>query len=96
MLHALDHLDRRVAPHVLRGAAASDLPPIDRLRRIDVPTLVLAWEGDPVHPTSSASTIADAIAGSRLSVATSFDDVRGWPALVASFLGEVAHLADDP
>jgi pimeloyl-ACP methyl ester carboxylesterase len=96
MLHGLDHLDRRVAPHVLRGAAASDLPPIDRLRRIEVPTLVLAWEGDPVHPPSSASAIADAIAGSRLSVAASFDDVRGWPGLVASFLGEVAHLADDP
>jgi pimeloyl-ACP methyl ester carboxylesterase len=75
-----------LVPSVLRGAAKSVLPDDDQLRRIDQPTLILAWDGDPSHPTASAEYLADRIPKSTLEVATVPDEVRGWGRRVASFL----------
>jgi len=74
----------------LRGAAASDLPALDALRALEVPALILAWDGDPSHPVSTAEEIHGALAGSQLFVAESLDAVRQWPPYVRAFLDEVA------
>jgi len=37
-----------------RGAATADLPSQAALSTLDIPTLVLAWSGDPGHPVSTA------------------------------------------
>ena len=51
---------------VLRGAAASDLPPIEALAGVRAPTLVLASPDDPGHPLSTAERVASAIPGAKL------------------------------
>jgi pimeloyl-ACP methyl ester carboxylesterase len=79
-------LDRAVVPHVLRGAAASDLPPAAALAAVEVPALVLAWEGDPTHPTSTAQMLAANLPRAELHVASDAAAVRGWPDLVDAFL----------
>jgi len=74
-------------PFVLRGAAASDLPPPEAVATIPRPALVLAWAGDPGHPVSTAERLAELLPHAELHVATRIRHVLGWPAQVATFLG---------
>jgi len=73
-------------PSVLRGAAVSDLPPLDVLARLSLPVLLLPWVGDATHPLSTAETLAATLPDARMQVAESVADVERWPALVADFL----------
>lgn len=73
-------------PYVLRGAAASDLPAAEAVRRITQPTLVLAWDTDPGHPVSTAERLAELLPDAELQVATTLDHIRAWPKLAADFL----------
>ena len=85
-LRHLGSADRRVVAAVLRGAAQSDLPPIEALAARRVPALVLAWKGDRSHPVSTATKLARALPDAELHVARGAGDVRRWSALVAEFL----------
>lgn len=83
--------DARVLPSVYRGAADSDLPEPDALRDVDLPALILAWEGDPVHPVSTAEELSSLLRGSELHVAADLDSVRrSWPEIVRRFLTRFA------
>ena len=73
-------------PSVLRGAAASDLPAPEAVAVLAHPTLVLAWTGDPGHPESTATRLAELLPAAELHVATRIREVLGWPAQVAAFL----------
>jgi len=86
---AIDAMDPALLPHVFRGAAASDLPGLDVLAAIAVPTLVLAWSGDPGHPESTARALAETIPGATLSVARDLGAVLGWVDEVAAFLTDL-------
>jgi 3-oxoadipate enol-lactonase len=77
-------------PTVLRGAASTDLPDVAALRRIPVPSLVLAWVGDPAHPLSTAELLRDVLPGTRMVIARSPREVLAWPGLVAE------HVARTP
>ena len=74
-------------PSVLRGAAASDLPPTDAIARLDHRSLVLAWVGDPGHPESTAERLHELLPNSELLVARKLDDLFTWSATIADFLG---------
>lgn len=73
-------------PTVFRGAASTDLPPLDLIAGIAQPTLVLAWATDPGHPVSTAEALAGAITGSTLHVSETSADIRTWGARAADFL----------
>jgi pimeloyl-ACP methyl ester carboxylesterase len=73
-------------PAVLRGAATSDLPPLDAVRAVDVPVLILAWVGDPGHPLSTAELLAATLPHAELHVARDLGDVLGWTDRVEQFL----------
>lgn len=77
-------------PTVLRGAAATDLPGAGELRAVAVPTLVLAWVGDPAHPLSTAERLRELIPGSVLSIARSPHEVLAWPGLCAEHVAACA------
>ena len=79
-------MDEELLPAILRGAAASDLPSRRDVRTIIVPTLILAWDGDPAHPLSTAEELADLMVQAELRVADDLDQVRAWPLLVRDFL----------
>jgi len=74
---------------LLRGVGPSDLPPKDAIAGITAPTLILAWEGDPVHPESTAETLTGLIADTETHVAPSLREVMGWRDLIAAFLDRV-------
>ena len=73
-------------PTVLRGAAASDLPSPEAIAGIALPTLVLAWDGDPGHPVATAERLHGLIAGAQLHVATTSDELQTWGERAARFL----------
>lgn len=83
----LARMDEKVVPAILRGAAFSDLPARDEIRNVIVPTLILAWDGDPDHPVSTAEALSELMVLSELHVAKSLDDVREWPGTVRDFVG---------
>jgi pimeloyl-ACP methyl ester carboxylesterase len=74
---------------VLRGAATSNLPPRDEVASITCPVLVLAWEDDPGHPLSTASSLHELLPASQLVVARSFEEAAAWPSAVSDFLSSV-------
>lgn len=83
-------IDPDLLPTVLRGAAASDLPPTDVLARLGMPALVLAWDTDPGHPVATAEVLAEVLPDARLHVAGSLAEVGGWPRIVRTFLAALA------
>lgn len=70
-------------PTILRGAAATDFPARKAVAGIHIPTLILAWSGDPSHPLRTATRLHENIEGSRLVVARSPYGVMAWPGLFA-------------
>jgi pimeloyl-ACP methyl ester carboxylesterase len=91
--HDVSH---RSPPHLappLRGAAMSDLPSVEDIARIEVPTLVLAWRGDRSHPLSVAHTLESAMPRADLVIAEG-GDLSTWPTRVADFAAHVAATND--
>jgi len=72
---------------VLRGAAASDLPPPEKIAQLNQPALILAWDTDPAHPISTAEHLAEMLPRADLHVARTLRQVREWPRLVSGFVG---------
>ncbi|MET8680779.1 alpha/beta fold hydrolase [Streptomyces sp. NPDC004647] len=75
-----------VLPAILRGLARSDLPPPSAVAGLPLPTLVLAWAGDPGHPVSTAEALAGLMPYAELHVSRTRADIRGWGERIASFL----------
>lgn len=69
-------------PSLFRGAAASDLPALGEIARIDVPVTVLAWIDDPSHPVSTAEDLSRTLPRATLSVARTPQDVQEWPSVL--------------
>lgn len=70
----------------LEGAARSDLPDPERLATIGVPTLILAWEGDPGHPVATARRLAGILPAAELVVAADLQEVAHWTGHLRRFL----------
>ncbi|MFG3253191.1 alpha/beta fold hydrolase [Streptomyces sp. NPDC048172] len=73
-------------PHALRGVAASDLPSPEEIATVRQPTLVLAWDADPLHPVSTAERLHGLLPDAELHVSRSVADVQGWTRRIAEFL----------
>jgi pimeloyl-ACP methyl ester carboxylesterase len=85
MLDGLKSMKRQTLHQLFTAAADNDLPTIEQLTSIDVPTLILAWEGDDAHPVESAITLQKTLPHATLHIASSMDDVNDWPALISEF-----------
>ena len=70
-------------PSLLRGAALTDLPSAQVVARVAVPTHILAWHDDPTHPLSTATALHELLPGSTLRVASTAQEVAGWPGLLS-------------
>ena len=79
-------VDEGLLPDVMRGAAASDLPPPEQIAGIREPTLILAWDGDPGHPVATADRLHDLIPGSALHIARTPAELRTWGERTVEFL----------
>lgn len=86
LVRHLARADERAVAAALSGAAQSDLPAAAELARIQAPTLILAWRGDPIHPISTAERLAEVMPDAELVVAGSLAEIRAWPARLQAFL----------
>lgn len=85
-------LDAMTFPSVLRGAAASDLPALEAVAAITVPTLILAWTGDETHPVSTAERLAELLPHAALEVADDLRSILRWSQRVVDFVAALpAH-----
>lgn len=74
---------------VFRGSTVADLPTRQAVASIEVPTLILAWTGDPAHPTTTAEELSGLISTSELSVASTAEELAQWTDQVDSFVKSV-------
>ena len=80
-------------PTVFRGAAGNDLPSRERIAALGerrIPTLILAWIGDPAHPVAVAEELHALLPGSQLVTAYSPQDVARWPDTIGAFIHTAA------
>ncbi|MCW3158718.1 alpha/beta fold hydrolase [Micropruina sonneratiae] len=80
---SLPSVEESLLPSVMRGAATSNLPPLQEVAELAVPTLILGWADDPSHPVRTAELLHAAIANSRRVVARTPYGIMAWPALFA-------------
>ncbi|RKE22452.1 alpha/beta fold hydrolase [Streptomyces sp. TLI_171] len=81
-------LPEALLPAALRAAADADLPTPETLRTLPHPVLLLAWPTDPVHPLSTAHTLAAHLPAARLHISNTLAEVRNWGRMAARFLAE--------
>ena len=72
--------------HVLRGATRANLPERDAIATLTVPTLILAWTGDPIHPVTTADELARLLPHAEVHVASTRAEVDAWTDHLAAFL----------
>lgn len=75
---------------VMRGATKANLPDRADIATIDVPTLILAWTGDPVHPVATAQALASLLPEAELHVASTAAELSTWTELTDAFLRRIA------
>ncbi len=77
--------------NLFRGAALTNLPPREAFQALaDIPTLLLAWTGDPAHPVSTAEELHRLLPRSQLVVAQNTGEFATLPQRMRDFLGTVA------
>ena len=67
------------------GAARSNLPSPEELARLQTPTLILAYPGDPLRPVGTAVRVARALPNAELVIADRQSDVAEWTDRIREF-----------
>jgi pimeloyl-ACP methyl ester carboxylesterase len=89
VVDGFDRLDRRRLATILRVGADLDLPPVDVLTAVALPTLLLGWVSDPGHPVATIDHLAEIWPHAEHHVARGAAEVRSWPEIVRGFLSEL-------
>lgn len=69
-----------------RGAFHAQLPAPTVIARIEAPTLVLAWSGDPGHPVSTAERLGELLSSCEVVISSTADDLATWTDRAAAFI----------
>jgi pimeloyl-ACP methyl ester carboxylesterase len=85
-LDELAQTDPKQLALLYRGARLCNLPERETLRSLTMPALILAWEGDPGHPLSTAEELARLLPNSHLVIARNMQDLEQWTTEIISFL----------
>lgn len=86
----LETTDPERLARVFRGAVTTDLPPPDQIAGIAVPTLILAWTGDPGHPVGTAARLQELMPHAQLALASTPQGLAGWTQRVVDLLDSLA------
>lgn len=81
---------RRQLYAALLGASRSDLPPLEQLQSLDIPTLVMGWRGDPIHPDAVAEKLASVLPDARLHI-LDMPATEEMGRLIVEFLAEIGE-----
>jgi pimeloyl-ACP methyl ester carboxylesterase len=89
LTEGLRNIKRKTFSSLFRGMALSDLPAADQIGTIDVPVLLLAWKGDPVHPEKVAIELNRLLPRSKLLIAETYADITKWHHEIKEFVAKV-------
>mgnify|MGYP002391276496 CR=1 FL=1 len=89
---------------IIRIQAGTKLDPEDLyqefylalLRKLRVPTVILAWEGDTAHPVSTATQLAEILPDVRDLVICDPGDIRDWETALLRFIKQMAAVQRRP
>ena len=73
-----------------RGAGHADLPPIDQLATLTMPTLVLAWTGDTGHPVSTAERLGHTLPNAEVILSSTAEELATWTQRSIDFVNALA------
>ncbi len=82
-------LPEGMVPALLRGAGLSNFPARDTLQTLTMPTLILAWADDAVHPVSTATELGRLLPQAHLHIASSLKEVQEWPDVLRNFVRQL-------
>jgi pimeloyl-ACP methyl ester carboxylesterase len=82
-------VSEQLLPAVLRGAANSDLPPEEAVRRVTAPALLLPWVSDDGHPLSTSERLLELLPNVQIHVAYHLRDVGTWTDRIDAFLDRI-------
>jgi pimeloyl-ACP methyl ester carboxylesterase len=82
----LASFDKNTLVTVLKGASLSNLPDREELKKLNIPALILAWQGDSSHPVETAESLHALLSRSHLYIAEDMDDLHRWPQLIKEFV----------
>lgn len=88
VFEGLKPIKRKTLSNLFKGAALTDLPSKEELNSINIPTLILAWTGDPSHPIEIATELHQIMPNTELHIAKGFSDVQCWPKLIRDFVAK--------
>ena len=84
------------AAHAIRGLLGGPPLPVKRFADIDIPALIIAHEGDPIHPMASAKLLEEALPQARLHTAPSLVHFIEHPEEMLGVIGEFLEELDTP
>lgn len=87
--HTIRTTDPVRLARIFRGAAATDLPSPEAISRVRVPTMILAWTGDPAHPVATAQRLSELIPHAHMHIASTREELRGWTDLALGFVASL-------
>ncbi|MBT4089235.1 MAG: hypothetical protein HN580_06920 [Deltaproteobacteria bacterium] len=87
---AISLMSRKSLNNILKGAKISNLPDREKLKGLEMPTLILAWHRDSTHPIESADTLKELIPHCEMDVVSDFDGFKQWPELIREFVGKLS------
>jgi pimeloyl-ACP methyl ester carboxylesterase len=91
LLKGLSALKGRTLWNVMRGAASTNLPLRKELEAlIDIPTIILAWVGDPTHPVSTAEELHRLLPKSEMFIAQGYEEFKTIPGKMQDFVSQYA------
>lgn len=76
-----------------RGARTADLPTVEEIATIGVPTLILAWSGDPGHPVSTAERLVELMPRVDLTIASTRAELDTWTPRCVDFLAGLTQVS---
>jgi 3-oxoadipate enol-lactonase len=82
-------VSEQLLPAVLRGAANSDLPQEEAVRRVTAPALLLPWVSDDGHPLSTSERLLELLPNVQIHVAYHLRDVGTWTDRIDAFLDRI-------
>lgn len=93
----LQALDARSLAASLEGAAITNWPEDEKIRRINIPCLILCRDLDATHPIAMGQKLASMIPQSTLHISHDCEDIRRWPDVVTAWIGHgsgIYHAAE--
>jgi 3-oxoadipate enol-lactonase len=91
LARSLENASASSVAAALWGAMESDLPsPAELTKLRNLPVLILAWPGDPVHPLSTSRRLARLLPQAQLHIAEDRSELEMWPERISTFLETLA------